>query len=174
MTWVKLNSQQLFITYWFYCLHEGPCRVKARKLLTMKHRWLAYPKVQRVDPKPFEPFSTFKHMILVDTAKQVLETSVLKWKSEKHHVFEHKLSPWTPSALPTSEEHACLAELLISQQSKKGRVFLTSDLAQPGTCRCWEVVNINIFLRTTGWLCTVIIRERLRVTKVKKNRNPVF
>lgn len=174
MTWVKLNSQQLFVTYWFYCLHEGPCRVKARKLLTMKPQWLAYPKVQRLDPKPFEPFSTFKRIISVDTAKQLLEMSVLKWTSEKCHVFKYKLSLWTPSVLPTSEEHACLAELFILQQSKKGKAFSTSDLAQPGTCRWWEVVNINIFLRTTRWLCAVIIQERLRVTKVKKNRNPVF
>ena len=51
---------------------------RGQKTSCNETRWLAYPKVQRLDPKPLEPFSTFKQIILVDTAKQLLETSALK------------------------------------------------------------------------------------------------
>lgn len=85
-------------------------------------------------PRDAKAASPFKHNILVGTAKQLSERSVLKWRCEKHYTS----ADHTPGALPIAQEHTRPAELFILQQSGKGRAFSTSDLAQ---CVCLQMLR---------------------------------
>lgn len=144
---------------------------RGQKTSHSETRRLAYPKVQRLGPKPFEPFSTFKCIILVDTAKGLLETIVLKWTSEKSITRSSRSIPREHQVLSLHQRNMpVLLSCLFCSSLRKA--FSASDLAQPSTCRCWEVVNINIFLRATGWLRTVIIQERHMSYQGKEKEKP--